>query len=327
MQWIILLVIAAVVIAVLFFRGSGQNNREAVLPRDSLRRKVDTEFAEEPVFDRERLVPEWEIVGLREDDERSEDGINVSKEKSLRSLNKKRQRREEEFALEMGQRIETSRLVKVQAYDPHFQPDHVIKIGESEPLICGHDMPIHMQVSPVLTAMPKDPYWAFVYWVLPPDCPSGDWELKVQNLSNGTEYFQRIDPGARRWYLHLNKPGESFVFELGVRGADGIFRRVLTSNRIDTPPDRPSSVIDAEWLSIEEFYRLGKKVNPHGSPAFIMEFGGASEMLFAGASEQLFAGASEQLFALTPEQLQACAEGLVTHGAENQAIGGARVRQ
>lgn len=325
MQWIfILLVIAAVVIAVLFFRGSGQSNREAVLPRGSVRRKVDTEFAEEPVFDRERLVPEWEIVGLREDDERSEDGINVLKGKSSRLTKQKRNRGEEEFALEMGQRIETIRLLEVQAYDPHFQPDHVVKIGMPEPQICGHDMPIHMQVSPVLTAMSKDPYWAFVYWVLPPECPVGDWELRVQNLTEGTEYFQRVDPGARRWYLHLNKPGESFIFELGVRGQDGIFRRVLTSNRIDTPHDRPSSVIDAEWLTIEEFYRLGKKVNPHGSPAFIMEFGGASEMLFAGASEQLFAGASEQMFAAA----SACAqEQLVMSSMENQANGGAPVQQ
>ena len=290
MQWIILLVIATVVIAVLFFRAQNRNDREVVLRRESARATDDTEIAEEP-FDRNLLVPEWEIVGLRDDDERSDDGIvrDVSKIKTPRVKKKKLRHGAEEMALEMGP-IETNlgqsgavfRGNAILEYDPYFTPDHLVKIGLAREPISGHDMPIHMQVSPVMMAMPKDPYWVFVYWILPENCPEGDWEIRIRNLTQDVEFFQRIDPGARRWYLQLNQPGQAFVFEIGVRRKDGIFRAVLTSNRINMPPDQPSSIVDAEWLTIEELYRLGRGVNPLSSAAFYMEKGGASEQLFPG---------------------------------------------
>jgi hypothetical protein len=227
--------------------------------------------------DHEFVEPEWEIVGLidaeGDDLDRGERGKEIlASHDALTDLEA-----DMEIALEVCSVAMSQERITV--YDSSLPIDHVLRIGIQPERVSGFDMPLQLQLTPALVALAKDPYWAFVYWVLPQEVPVGDWELRVWNLSNQSDFFQRVDPGSRRWYLHLNEPECRFYFELGVRDEYGQFHVVLSSNEMMLPPDRPSSVIDAEWLTVNEFYKYQGRVDPKGSPAFIMEFGGASEQM------------------------------------------------
>lgn len=220
----------------------------------------------------EWVEPEWEIVGVI--DSRGNSGGEGGKEILASHDPFTDQEATMEFASGVGYREEG-----INVYDSSHTTDYLVQIGTPAARISGFEMPIQMQLTPTLVALVKDPYWAFVYWVLPSETPTGNWELRVCNLTNQSEFFQHVDPGARRWYLHLNQPECHFSFELGVRDELGNFHVVLSSNEIMLPPDRPSNVIDAEWLTINELYH-GRRGIGKGSPEFIMEFGGASEQLF-----------------------------------------------
>lgn len=220
--------------------------------------------------------PEWEIVGVI-DAEGNESGGEGGKE----ILTSRDLLTDPEANMEVSAEVGSVSVPqeRITVFDSSLPADHVLRIGTEPERISGFEMPIHLQLSPALVALAKDPYWAFVYWVLPQEVPAGEWELRVQNLSNQHEFFQRVDPGARRWYLHLNQPECRFRFEIGVRDEFGQFHVVLASNEMLLPTDRPSSVIDADWLTVDEFYKYKGRLDPKGSPAFIMEFGGASEQV------------------------------------------------
>ncbi len=149
--------------------------------------------------------------------------------------------------------------------------DHIVQIGFPTEKISGHEIKINIELTHTFTALSKDPYWVHLYWVLPPDAPRGIWEIKIHNLSQQIEFFKQIDPMAGSWYLHLNQPNQNFVFTLGVRDEFGNFSPVLVSNEIQTPPNRPSNKVDAEWGTIEELYGEKMLIHSEGSPEFIMQ--------------------------------------------------------
>lgn len=243
---------------------------------DEIHRKMVRTPLHRGGIDTDLVEPEWEIVGVMDaegDVEGGGEGKEILASHDLRTDPEANM----EFALEVDSvSIPQERIT---LYDSSLPVDHVLRIGMSPERVSGFDMPIQMQLSPALVALAKDPYWAFVYWVLPQEAPTGEWELRVRNLTNQSEFFQRVDPGAHRWYLQLNEPDSRFLFELGIRDQTGQFHPVLMSNELMMPPDRPSSVVDAEWLTVDEFYRYQGRLDPKGSPAFIMEFGGASEQM------------------------------------------------
>ncbi len=162
-------------------------------------------------------------------------------------------------------------------YDPEIAPDHVLRIGNKPTQIPGHEMPIQMILSPMLIALAKDPYWVHLSWVLPEDCPAVNLEIKVKNLSQQAEFYQKVNSDSRSWYIQLNQPDQKFVFELGFWDENGSFRTVLCSNEIKTPTNRPSNIIDSQWMVIDEFYQRKMIISSEGSPEFIMERLGGSE--------------------------------------------------
>lgn len=157
--------------------------------------------------------------------------------------------------------------------------DHLVHIGNKTSSISGHEMPLVMKLEPMFLALAKDPYWIFLTWILPASYPEGALEIKIKNLSHNTESFLAINSELDNWYIQLNLPNQRFKFELGVRDLRGLFQPLLYSNEIKTPADRPSDIIDTNWMVIDKFYQQKLVISPEGSPEFIIaqKIGGSEQ--------------------------------------------------
>jgi len=138
--------------------------------------------------------------------------------------------------------------------------------------------------------MVRDPWWIFAYWEIDPqreraariqlrpdEVPGMESVLRVYNVTGtrypdepANSYFDISLSGlATNWYIHTNAPNASFIVELGLRTAQGRFIMLVRSNRVETPPDGPSSVIDDQWsVSDEVFTQLFQgPLTPGASPS------------------------------------------------------------
>ena len=122
-----------------------------------------------------------------------------------------------------------------------------------------------------LVLLVRDPFWAYGYWDF--SSPTWDWikelyakrqgiraALRVYNLDLGKHFDLEVSLEAKNWYLHLGQPNTSFEAELGLLDSDGHFYSITKSNRIRTPRNGPSEVVDPKWKAdaedFEMFYRL-----------------------------------------------------------------------
>ena len=136
----------------------------------------------------------------------------------------------------------------------------------------------------LLVLLVRDPYWAYGYW----DFSAQTWEwiqdffkresrirviLRIHDLDRGGYDDLEVQLEAKNWYLHLARPNTSFEAELGLLDSYGKFHLIAKSNRIRTPRDTPSDVIDPHWGANEfnELYKLsGGGKTGHGSEFFSM---------------------------------------------------------
>ena len=109
-----------------------------------------------------------------------------------------------------------------------------------------------------LILLARDPEWAYAYWdfsaetwnwimKLLKEDPATRAKLRVHNLSHQTFYDLDVPLEAKNWYLHLGLPNTEFEAELGLLDSKGRFYRIIKSNRIRTPRNGPSEVIDPDW--------------------------------------------------------------------------------
>ncbi len=128
-----------------------------------------------------------------------------------------------------------------------------------------------------LVLMIRDPYWCFAYWELTPETQS-DLQarlsggqarliLRVYDVTDvefdGTNAHRFMDVEisleADNWYLNVWSADRSYCVELGLLRPDGKFEMILRSNLVTTPRDSVSSVIDEEWMVLDDtFERLYK---------------------------------------------------------------------
>lgn len=136
----------------------------------------------------------------------------------------------------------------------------------------------------LLVLLVRDPYWAYGYW----DFSAQTWDwiqdffrteprirviLRIHDLDRGGYDDLDVQLEAKNWYLHLARPNTSFEAELGLLDSHGKFHLIAKSNRIRTPRDTPSDVIDPHWGASEfnELYKLsGGGKTGHGSEFFSM---------------------------------------------------------
>ena len=123
-----------------------------------------------------------------------------------------------------------------------------------------------------LVLLVRDPHWTYAWWELTEthldrarrdlgttaqlvlrfyDVSAIDWDGHNHHASFDIE----VHDLAGNWYVELGQPGAAFVAELGLRGADGRFVRLVRSNVVAMPRDSMSPVADERWMIQEEEYR------------------------------------------------------------------------
>jgi hypothetical protein len=96
----------------------------------------------------------------------------------------------------------------------------------------------------VLYLVARDPHWLFCYWDFDwARVPRGDFRggvpqffLKVTSAGMADKVIE-IRPEARNWYVPVDKPGGTFVAELGWFDTAGTWRTLVQSRPATTPAD------------------------------------------------------------------------------------------
>lgn len=100
----------------------------------------------------------------------------------------------------------------------------------------------------------RDPEYLFCYWEIhdeefykhPPF-------LQLKNESTSDVLEIEINHYSWNWYLK-SQPNNEYIIIIGYK-KNGIFIPVISSNKVKTPMDRPSNIIDDHWMTIEELSR------------------------------------------------------------------------
>lgn len=128
-----------------------------------------------------------------------------------------------------------------------------------------------------IVLLARDPYWVYAYW----EISRQRRELASQELGetyhkcrlilrvydvtdiiftgdNAHHYFDiGITDEANNWYINVGKAGRSYCLDMGLLTPDKRFIILARSNVVKTPLDRPSDVIDEEWMILpEDFQKL-----------------------------------------------------------------------
>lgn len=138
----------------------------------------------------------------------------------------------------------------------------------------------------------RDPYWAHAYWEITPNTETNiqkslgdklfnaDKVMRIYDVtdivfngSNAWSVFDLFIGNANNWYVHLGASNRSYFAEIGYLTKDGKFYPLVRSNTIRTPSDGPSSIIDEEWMILEDKFRemyalSGGGRSAIGSPMF-----------------------------------------------------------
>lgn len=104
-----------------------------------------------------------------------------------------------------------------------------------------------------LRLLVKDPQWLFAYWDIDPALLArwrgelGERTLALARLTlrlydpgHGEDALILIPAGARSWYVRAEVAPRAYAAELGLTLPSGEFRRVATSNTVETPRVGPS---------------------------------------------------------------------------------------
>ena len=123
-----------------------------------------------------------------------------------------------------------------------------------------------------LVALPVDPVLVYLYWELTPDAINvvrralgPAWEgaplvLRAYDVAyvefDGTNAHAQFDTevwgDVGSWYLHLWRPEQTLLFEIGWRGRDGRFVAAARSNLVQTPRNAPCATGDERWMTITD---------------------------------------------------------------------------
>ncbi len=143
-----------------------------------------------------------------------------------------------------------------------------------------------------LVAMPVDPLLVYVYWELSPDVVSRvhaqlgpEWSGASQVLraydvagaplhngdagslvAHARRYFDLdVSADVGSYYVHLWRPEQSLIFEIGWRSHDGRFVSAARSNRVYTPRNAPAEGGTERWMTVRD----GRVITtpPHAIPS------------------------------------------------------------
>jgi uncharacterized protein len=123
-----------------------------------------------------------------------------------------------------------------------------------------------------IVLMIRDPYWCFTYWDLTTEKQAeaitqiSDLQAKLLlrvydvtgldfNGSNAHRFMDiEISTDASNWYINVWAADRAYCVDLGLLYPDGRFVTLARSNVVTTPRDTVSSVIDEEWMVVDETF-------------------------------------------------------------------------
>lgn len=127
----------------------------------------------------------------------------------------------------------------------------------------------------LVSALPRDPNWIFVYWEITPASrarlvrahgpdvfESSRQVLRVHDMTaredGGPAHMDMpvmLDEGS--WYVRVQEPGRAYCCELGLILPDGEFLGIVKSDTVALPPGRVSGLMDEKWMAVsEDFEKL-----------------------------------------------------------------------
>ncbi len=147
--------------------------------------------------------------------------------------------------------------------DRKEEGESAMQLNHKENLDRGERLPLSYSED-CLVLLPRDPRWIFAYWEVSPltrrsieQQAGAGWDgnrtiLRVFRFEAGQEHgeeFFDITPGplAKSWYIEVGVPGRGYQVELGYVMPDGRYELILASNKVTTPRDRLSDILDEKW--------------------------------------------------------------------------------
>ncbi len=110
--------------------------------------------------------------------------------------------------------------------------------------------------------MVRDPWWLFAYWELK-DCPEGVYKvLRVYDvtglsLPSSRSHFDIGVGDSGSWHIDTEIPHREWQTEIGFKNSRGIFFPLSRSNRVKTPRNGVSDLVDEEWsLPDKDFWKI-----------------------------------------------------------------------
>ncbi|ACL70350.1 DUF4912 domain-containing protein [Halothermothrix orenii] len=117
----------------------------------------------------------------------------------------------------------------------------------------------------------RDPDWLYTYWEVSNDEYYNNQPLlRIYNKHNGDYKDIEISHDTQDWYISNIEPENTYQVVIGYQN-NGTFFPLAESNTVTTPPNQPSSIIDEEWMLIEELDSYSYRVNV-GSISFVKGF-------------------------------------------------------
>ena len=121
----------------------------------------------------------------------------------------------------------------------------------------------------------RNPYSAHVYWEYTAELvdrvissleynslAEAELSLRLYDLTIDAEYNVYYDTelgvADDNWYFFDLEPEHTYLLRLGVLDEEGEFHTILESNKVLTPRDSISDLLDEEWLRVEEIESLAR---------------------------------------------------------------------
>jgi hypothetical protein len=162
-----------------------------------------------------------------------------------------------------------------------------------------------------LVLMARDPYWCYAYWDISPEVMAqntravqDEWGrhwlvLRVYDVTgvsfDGTNSNKYIDISvtgdANNWYLNVWEAGKTYLVELGFKTTDGHFISIARSNQVGTPLDAVSTIVEEEWMSVDEDFDEIFKLSGGGKNTI-----GASERAGLNLNETLSSQGGSEIY-------------------------------
>lgn len=110
----------------------------------------------------------------------------------------------------------------------------------------------------------RDPAYLYTYWEINnQDFYHHQPVIRLFDQSENSYTDLAIDHGARDWYIKC-KANNCYQAVIGYK-KEGVFYPLSYSNQIRTPLDRPSDLIDQNWMTIEELSQFKYRIEVDSS--------------------------------------------------------------